>query len=362
MSRVHLIVPGDIDDPARPSGGNLYDRKIADGLAGIGWSVDEYGLPGDWPAPDASARQSLTATLGALADNALVLIDGLVASTATDLPAFAERLRVVVLLHMPLAGAEARAVERAALSAAAGVVATSNWTRNWLIEHYGLEPDRIHVVEPGADAADATSEASGGEQLLCVAAVTPAKGQDVLVAALAQVASLSWDCVCVGPVDRDPNFVERLRLEAARLGIAERIRFVGPRTGAELGATYADADAVIVCSRSETYGMVVTEALARGIPVIAAAVGGVPEALGWGTLEESTAAHRSRADSTSGTLPGILVPEGDAGALAGALRRWLGDGDLRLRLQRAALTRREDLRDWTATAVRLSEVLDEAAR
>ncbi len=60
------------------------------------------------------------------------------------------------------------------------------------------------------------------------------------------------------------------------------VRFAGPLTGAELAASYAAADLLVLPSRAETYGMVVTEALARGIPVLATAVDGVPEALGAG--------------------------------------------------------------------------------
>ena len=69
----------------------------------------------------------------------------------------------------------------------------------------------------------------------------------------------------------------------------------------------------MLASRAETYGMVVTEALARGLPVVAADVGGVTEALGRGA---------------DGTRPGLLVPPGDPAALGAALRAWLGDAEL----------------------------------
>ena len=105
------------------------------------------------------------------------------------------------------------------------------------------------------------------------------------------------------------------------------MRFTGPRTGADLAAAYAAADVLVLASRGETYGMVVTEALARGLPVIATAVGGLPEALGRGP---------------GGDLPGLLVPPDDPAALAAALRRWLGEPDLRQRLRQSAAERRDD--------------------
>jgi glycosyltransferase involved in cell wall biosynthesis len=347
MNTVHVIVPASIDDPARPSGGNLYDRRICDGLVAHGWSVHEHPLPGTWPRPDTAAHEALIGVLTGLADGAVVVLDGLIASAVADVPSFTRRLVLLILVHMPLAQgpddvAETRAVEKAVLASAAAVIATSAWTKDWLIAQYALRPERIHVVEPGSDAAEVAPGTTAGGELLCVAAVTPAKGHDVLVAALAEVRDLCWGCVCAGAVDLDPAFVDHLRDLTAAGEISGRIRFVGTRTGAELEATYAASDLLVLASRSETYAMVVTEALARGIPVIATAVGGVPEALGYGS------------DSIR---PGILVPPENPQALAAAVRSWLGDADLRLRLRRAARQRRAQLSDWDTTAGRFSDVL-----
>ena len=100
-------------------------------------------------------------------------------------------------------------------------------------------------------------------------------------------------------------------------------------------------------SRGETYGMVVTEALARGLPVVAADVGGVSETLGHGT---------------GAVRPGLLVPADDPAALAAALRTWLGDTAVRLSWRRAARERRASLAGWSTTASVLAGVLAEAAR
>jgi glycosyltransferase involved in cell wall biosynthesis len=88
--------------------------------------------------------------------------------------------------------------------------------------------------------------------------------------------------------------------------------------------------------------MSVTEALAHGLPVIAAAVGGLPEALG-------TAAD--------GTRPGELVPPGDPEALAAALGGWLGDDRRRRRLRAAARQRRSTLCGWEQTTQELATAL-----
>ncbi len=342
MDVVHVMLPGDIDDPATPSGGNAYDRRVCRGLAALGWTVREHPVPGGWPHPGAGERAALAGVLAALPDDAVVLLDGLVASTVPEvLTSYARRLRLVVLVHLPLDGE----VEARALAAAAGVVATSGWTRRWLLDRYALPPDRLSVAAPGVTAAPVAPGTPAGTRLLCVAAVTPVKGHDVLATALAAVADLDWTCDCVGALTRDPAFVDRLRRQLAAAGLADRVRLPGPRVGVALDAAYAAADLLVLPSRRETYGMVATEALARGLPVLGSDTGGLPETLG---------------HAPDGTRPGLLVPPGEPDALAGALRRWLTRPRLRARLRHAAWQRRDTLTDWTITVDRLAAALKEA--
>jgi glycosyltransferase involved in cell wall biosynthesis len=250
---------------------------------------------------------------------------------------------LAVLVHMPLGDRR----ERAVLSAATAVVTTSGWARRRLLELYALPADRVHVAEPAVDAAELATATPAGEALLCVAAVTFDKGHDVLLDALATTTDLPWHCVCVGSLDRDPAFVEALRRRSLDTGLDDRVSFPGPRTGAALHRSYAAADLMVLASRAETYGMVVTEALARGLPVIAAEVGGLTEALGHGA---------------GGIRPGLLVAPEDPAALGAALRAWLGDAELRERLRRAARERRESLSGWSTTTSVLAGVLAGASR
>ncbi len=355
MTAVHVVVPEGIDDPARPSGGNTYDRHLRSGLPSLGWSVHEHAVPGCWPRPDASSLAALAGVVEQIPDGAVVLLDGLVASTAPDvLVPHARRLRLVVLVHMPLgyrpADHEAdgtRARERAVLSAAVAVVTTSAWTRRRLLELYALPADRLHVAEPAVDAADLATGSAAGGALLCVAAVTFDKGHDVLLDALATISDLSWHCVCVGSLDRDRAFAEAVRRRALEGGLDDRVQFPGPRTGVDLERSYAAADLLVLPSRAETYGMVVTEALARGVPVLAADVGGLAEALGHGA---------------DGIRPGLLVAPDDPAALGASLRAWLGDADLRSRLRRAARERRGSLSGWSTTSSVIADVLAGASR
>ncbi len=339
MTAVHAVLPAGIDDPAEPSGGNRYDRRICDGLAALGWTVREHQLPGDWPQPDRAARARLAGLLAGLADGTVVLLDGLIASAVPDvlLPE-AVRLRLVVLMHMPVEDLR----ERAVVLAAAAVITTSDWTRRRLLERYRLDPAAVHVAEPGVSAAAPALGTQAGTELLCVGAVTPVKGHDVLLGALAAVADLPVRCLCVGSLTREPGYVRELRRRIALSGLDNRMCLVGPRTGTDLHAAYAGADALVLASRAESYGMVVTEALARGLPVIAPDLGGVPEALGFGA---------------DGNRPGLLVAPGDVPALASALRSWLGNAELRAGLRRAAGERRAALPSWSTTVARVARVL-----
>jgi glycosyltransferase involved in cell wall biosynthesis len=236
--------------------------------------------------------------------------------------------------------------ERAVLSAATAVLTTSAWARRALLQLHSLRGDRVHVAEPGVDPAELAPGTATAGALLSVAAVIPGKGHDVLLDALAMLGGAGWECLCVGSVERDPAFAATLRRRVREVGLDGRVRFSGPQSGAALGRSYRAADVLVLPSRGETYGMVVTEALAHGLPVVAAEVGGVPEALGYGA---------------DGTRPGLLVPPDDPRALHDALRAWLEDHDLRRRLRRAARERRASLSRWSTTTSGVADVLVGAA-
>jgi hypothetical protein len=304
---VHFVVPEGIDDPARPSGGNTYDRHLRDELGALGWTVDEHTV---------ASRSALADAVAQMPDDALVLIDGLIASPAQEvLVPQASRLRLVVLLHMPIGDRR----ERAMLAAAAAVVTTSEWARG---RASGAQAN-VHVAAPGAETAELASGTGTGGSLLCVANVIPGKGHDVLIDALNRIEDLAWTCTCVGSLERDPAFAARLA--------NDRVVFTGPRTGEALDRSYAAADLLVLATRGEAYGMGLAEGLAHGLPAIVSDVGGVSEALG----------HPGA---------GILLPPEDPAALAAALRTWLTDAQLRKSLRAAARERRATLRGWPETA------------
>ena len=353
MSLVHVVVPDGVDDPARPSGGNTYDRRLCAGLVALGWEVREHTVMAEERCGTTGySATALCEVLDRLPDGGVALLDGLVATGHPQvLRAQADRLRLVALVHLPLGlgepeGGEVRAREAAALRGVAHVVTPSRWARRWLLDAYRLGPTQVTVAVPGAEPAPVVEGEPAGRRLLCVGAVIPAKGHDVLLEALARVAGPAWTCELVGSLERDPGFVVHLRGRALELGIADRVRFLGALVGTALDVAYAQADLFVTASRGETYGMVVTEALAHGIPVLATRVGGLPEALG---------------HTPGGRRPGVLVPPGDPVALAGAIEQWLGDARLRQALRHAAAERRPLLPAWSATSTAVAGVLAEVA-
>jgi glycosyltransferase involved in cell wall biosynthesis len=344
---VWFLIPGDL---ATPTGGYRYDRRIIDGLIRLGRSVRVERLDDSFPEPTAAALADADRRFATIPDGDLVVIDGLAFGLLGDVAALHEhRLRLVALVHHPLAletgivAARAEALrmsESRALVAARRVVVTSAATGDLLASDYGVPQDRIRVVEPGTDSAPlATGSEDGVPNLLCVAAPTPRKGHDILLRALAPLVDRSWRLDCVGSLTRCTMTTSALRRLSERLGLTDRVHFTGAVDEPRLDAFYHRADLFVLPTRFEGYGMVLTEALARGLPIVSTRTGPIPN------LVPADAA--------------LLVEPDDPAALEVALARVLDDGALRGRLAAGARSARDRLRGWDdASADFLSVVAD----
>lgn len=310
---LHLVVPGRLD---QRTGGYLYDARIVAGLRARGRTVRVQELPGRFPDPDETARASLAGALGAVPDGGTAVVDGLAGGALPDvLRAQAGRIHLVALVHHPLGdetglddAARARLLEaeRAGIRSCRGVVVTSRFTADRLRE-LGVPGERIHVVLPGTEpAAPARGPEPGAPpELLCVASITPRKGHDVLVAALARVRDRPWSCTLAGSAELAPSWASGIRAQVRDEGLAERVRFVGECDAGALDRLYGRATLFVLASRYEGYGMALAEAMARGLPVLSTTGGAIPH-----TVPPSA---------------GLLVPRDDSAALAAALERLLPD-------------------------------------
>ena len=363
--RLRLLVPGNV---RHNSGGNVYNAALARELAAAGAEVDVCPVDGGWPVGSAEDRRRLAALLGVPATPApgragtgggadgrpLPLMDGLLACGAPEqLEAAAAAGRPAwILLHMPL-GAHPE-LERRALRAAAGVICTSASAAADLRARHGF--GGLRVALPGADAAPLAA-GSAPPHLIAVAALLPNKDQALLLAALSQLTGLPWTASLIGSDSADPAYAARLRDMVERLGLQNRVSIPGELRGAALAGEWAAADLSLLISQAETYGLVVTESLARGIPVVVRAGTGAVEALRAGARTDRPAGHRSPAEATAAEataaedLPGTAVALAvDPAPLTQVLRLWLTDASLRAGWRAAAVAARDRLPGWDATA------------
>ena len=321
---VHVVVPEGIARPAPAERGQHLRPSAVPGAGGrrlVG--PRGRGRRARWPWAGEAGRDALAAALAAAATARSSWSTGCWRLGAPGgRGAGRRRLRLVVLMHLPLGVRPTGGASRCGAGGAPGRVVRRHPQR--LVPDAGcwrrtaLDPSRVHVAHPGVDAGTPRRPATaGGGALLCVGAVTPGKGHDLLLAALARVA--------------EPAVALRLRRRAARWRrtSSARLRRDGPGAPGSTTGSCSPARGSAASSPRRTPRRTCSCSPAgprptawssprrsrAACPVIAADVGGVPEALG----------------TPSPTAPGpaCSCAPGDAAALADALRVWLSDADLR---------------------------------
>lgn len=186
---------------------------------------------------------------------------------------------------------------------------------------------RKRAAEPGAPLAPE----GAGPLLGAVSHLIPWKGHEVFLRAIATLAPRhpDWRFAIVGdPIFQFRDERDRLEAIARELGIADRVAFAGHRE--DVPAVLGQLSLFVLPSLYEPFGRVLIEAMAAGLPIVASRAGGVPEIV----VEGET---------------GLLVPPGDAGALASAIEAVMGDPALAARLATAGSERVERCFSLTAT-------------
>jgi glycosyltransferase involved in cell wall biosynthesis len=345
VKEVVFAVPGDL---ATPTGGYAYDRRIIAELAAFGWRAHALDLGEGFPRPSPEQRAQARASLAALASAAPIVIDGLAYGVLPEVAAMLHPThRLVALVHHPLAletglstadAAALRDSERAALACAHRVIATSASTARLLAADYGVPSGRLAVVAPGTDRVAHSGRRSAGDvELLAVGSIVPRKGYDVLVTALAGLRDFSWHLTVVGDRGRSPETARRLDGMIAQLDLGARVSFAGVVASDRLSALYAAADLFVLPSHFEGYGMAYAEAIAHGVAVVGSRAGAIPDTVPPGA--------------------GVLVPPGDADALAATLRRLLENPAEREQLAAGARAAASVLPLWADSARLFAQVL-----
>jgi glycosyltransferase involved in cell wall biosynthesis len=218
------------------------------------------------------------------------------------------------------------------------VVVTSPVTAETLAESFSVAPDRIVTAVPGTDPQPAAPGGNHPPVLLTVATLTRRKAHDVLIDALERISDLAFESRLVGGGRFDPDWAGALRARVDAAGLSERVHFLGEVD--DPAPEYRAADLFVLPSRYEGYGMVFAEALAHGLPVVAARAGAVPAVV----PDEA----------------GRLVPPDDPDALADALRVLLTDPGARHRARAASRRAGFALPRWDDTARRVIAAVDAA--
>lgn len=347
MNDAVFAIPGDL---SAATGGYAYDRRVMAECAAMGFHLVHLALPGGYPHPNSAMLESTRARLAACPPGQPLLIDGLALGAFDEATLDAIKGPPVGLVHHPLAfetglrPARREALlasERVALRRCGQVITTSEATLDLLVQHYDVPASRITVAEPGVEqACRARGSADRTIRLLAVGAISPRKAYPLLIEALAGLAALPWALTIAGPT-LDGGEEERVRRIIANSGLEKRVTLAGRVDDEQLARLYEGADLFVMPSSFEGYGMAITEALARGLPIVSTTGG---------------ALARTVPDDAS-----LKVPADDMLSFRAALRQMIEDHGLRHGKADNAWRRAESLPRWCDTATTIMGVLKGAS-
>jgi len=244
-------------------------------------------------------------------------------------------------------------IERRTMQTANAIVASTEHERAAMAEQYGARTEKVAVIPAGVDLRLFQPVDRGmaratlgfhGEILLFVGRIDPVKGLDTLLETLALLRERpSLRLLVVGGAGPDAKQLDadeaHLRALARKLGVADRVDWLGPVEQERLPLYYSAADVCVIPSRYESFGLVALEALACGATVVASRVGGLPTIVRDGEN-------------------GLLVPWRTPEEFASRVERVLDDPILAERLRTAARPTMARF-SWAATARRVFDLYHE---
>ncbi len=341
-----FAIPGDL---VAATGGYAYARKVLQHLPDHGVQGHHLALPGSFPEPTEDDLELTRRLLDQIHPETPILFDGLAYGAVP--PGFLDGLQppLIALVHHPLAletalgGARQmalRATERAALEKAHAVIATSPMTARTLNADYGVPGNRLTVAEPGTEPAERSTGTGTPFTMLAVGALIPRKGYPVLIDALTQLERDDWELTIVGSPEHDAGESNRIREQVLSSGLRSRITIAGRIPGKDLARLYARADLFVMPSLFEGYGMVLAEAMARGLAIVCTTGGAASE--------------------TAPDAAAIKVPPGDPMALSAAIARVMADKTLSDAMSAASWEAGAQLPRWPDSIAKIAAVLKAA--
>jgi len=284
--------------------------------------------------------------LRAVPKNQPIILDGLVFGAIDPAGLAAVSAPVIAMIHHPLGletglspdrAAYLRANEAAALTHTAHVIVPSPHTATILCRDFGADPAKITVALPGFTPPALAPNPLDPPLILSVGLLAERKGHDVLIAALASIQDLSWQAEIIGKA-HDPDIAAALQDQIDRLGLSGRVTLRGELSETILNQRFNAASVFALATRYEGYGMVLSEAMQYGLPIVTCRVGAVPETIG---------------------ASGVLVPADDPAAFGAALRSVLTDPVAHAHYSRMSREKADGLPTWADTARIFAKVIDQ---
>ena len=255
---------------------------------------------------------------------------------------------------------ERLAIEERVAREADRIIAECPQDEEDLVNHYDADPEKLRIIPCGFDPSEFAPmdqlEArrligleGGGPVILQLGRMVPRKGVDNVIHGLARLRrshGIAARLLIVGGETREPDplatpEIGRLMGIAQQEEVADAVTFVGSRGRRELRAYYAAADLFVTTPWYEPFGITPVEAMACGVPVIGAAVGGIQA-------------------TVSDNQTGFLVPPNDPDALANRMAVLIADMNLRAAMSLAGLQRAHSQYTWAKVADRVARVYQEA--
>lgn len=343
MAEAVFAIPGDLKSP---TGGYAYDRRVLELLPAFGVSIRHLRLAASFPNPTPKDIADTDRLIAATPASATILFDGLAFGALPERSLVCGGRRLIAVVHHPLyletglphqRKVELKDSETAALQRANQVVVTSRATARILSSELGLDTQKITVAEPGTDPARRATGTGAPLHILAVGAVSPRKNYDSLIVSLAALKDLDWRLTIAGALDRHPQAVQLLNDTITEKGLTDRVTLAGKVVPATLDRFYESADLFVSASLFEGYGMVIAEAMARGLPIVTTTGGAAAE-----TAHHSAALH---------------VQPGNVDEMTAALSKALCDKKLRDGLADSSWEIGRTLPTWHETARRIAAVI-----
>lgn len=344
MTDATFAIPGDLD---QRTGGYIYEAAVLRHLGSQGCATDHLQLPGSFPDPS-DADMVTSFELLAQVDTPIIL-DGFLVGALDPERLATLSVPLVGMVHHPLGLETGLSPQRSAflmdnerrnLALMDHVVVPSPHTAAVLVSEFRVPEEMISIALPGFDRPTQTPCPVDPPLILSVGLLAERKGHDILLDALSMIKDLPWQAQIVGKA-HDPVLAKTLVDQRDRLGLAARVDFAGELGETALADRFASASLFALATRYEGYGMVLSEAMLHGLPVVSCATGAVPDTVG---------------------AAGILAPVDDAPAFADAMRAVLADPVRRDTLRKAARDKASGLPSWADTAAIMADAVRRVSR